>query len=93
MYVAREDGMAEMIRKQVYIEGRQERLLKERAKKYRVTEAELIRRAIDRGLERTAAGVPDPEAWKRVEAFIARHRKQRLAQRKRGWTRDELYDV
>ena len=85
--------MADMVRKQVYIEQRQERLLKERAKKYRVTEAELIRRAIDRGLERTASRAPDPEAWKKVEAFIARHRRQRVAQRERGWTREELYDV
>lgn len=85
--------MAEMVRKQVYIEQRQERLLKERAKKYRVTEAELIRRAIDRGLERTASRAPDPDAWKSVETFIARHRNQRVAQRQRAWTRDELYDV
>jgi hypothetical protein len=85
--------MPEMVRKQVYIEQRQERLLKERAKKYGVTEAELIRRAIDRGLERAASGVPDPEAWKKVEAFIARHRRQRVPQRRRAWTRDDLYDV
>lgn len=82
--------MAEMIRKQVYIEPRQERLLKERARKYRVTEADLIRRAIDRGLEQTAGRIPDPDAWK---AF-----KRRVAPRKgieprtvRRWTRDELY--
>ena len=42
--------MEEMIRKQVSIEPRQERLLKERARSYRVTEADLIRQAIDRGL-------------------------------------------
>ena len=84
--------MAEMVRKQVYIEPRQERLLKERAKKYGVTEADLIRQAIDRGLERTAPQVPDPEAWKQVERFIERRRTGRLRQRKRTWTRDELYD-
>jgi hypothetical protein len=50
--------MAGMIRKQVYIEPRQERLLKERAKKYRVTEADLIRQAIDRGLHRPTAEGP-----------------------------------
>lgn len=85
--------MADMVRKQVYIEQRQERLLKERAKKYRVTEAELIRRALDRGLERAASRAPDPEAWKRVEAFVARHRTPRVTQRQRAWTRDALYDV
>ena len=84
--------MAQMIRKQVYIEPRQELLLKERARKYRVTEADLIRQAIDRGLERTAPQVPDPEAWTQVERFIKRRRTVRLRQRKRTWTRDELYD-
>jgi len=84
--------MREMIRKQVYIEPRQERLLKERARKYRVTEADLIRQAIDRGLPRTAPQVPDPEAWKRVERFIERRRTGRLRQRKRTWTRAALYD-
>lgn len=84
--------MGEMIRKQVYIESRQERLLKERAKKYRVTEAALIRQAIDRGLERTSTRAPDLEAWKAVERFIALRRKGRARQVKRTWRRDDLYD-
>ncbi len=84
--------MEEMIRKQFYIEPRQERVLKERARRYRVTEADLIRQAIDRGLERTATRAPDPEAWKRIERFIARRRTARLRQRKRRWTRAELYE-
>lgn len=84
--------MSEMIRKQVYIEPRQERLLKERAKKYRVTEADLIRQAIDRGLERTATRAPDLEAWKAIERFIARRRMGRVHQGKRTWRRETLYD-
>jgi hypothetical protein len=89
---ARGIAMGEMIRKQVYIEPRQERLLKERAKKYRVTEADLIRQAIDRGLERTAPRAPDLEAWKVVERFIARRRRGRVRQVKRTWRREDLYD-
>jgi hypothetical protein len=84
--------MAKMIRKQVYIEPRQERVLKERAKKYRVTEAELIRQGIDRGLEHTATRAPDLEAWKAVERFIARRRKGRVRQVRRTWRREDLYD-
>ena len=84
--------MAEMIRKQVYIEARQERLLKERAKKYGRTEADLIRRAIDQGLERFAAQVPDPEAWKEFKRRLARHSKEAGPVTIRRWTRDELYD-
>ena len=36
-----------MVRKQVYIEPRHERLLKTRAKQLGVTEAELIRRSLE----------------------------------------------
>lgn len=83
--------MAGMIRKQVYIEPRQERLLKERARKYRVTEADLIRQAIDRGLERTTLRAPDPEAWNAIERFVARRRTRRARQSRRTWRREDLY--
>lgn len=82
--------MGEMIRKQVYIEPRQERLLKERARRYRVTEADLIRQAIDRGLERTALSIPDPEAWKAFKRRIT-PKKREPVRGVRRWTRDELY--
>ena len=82
--------MGEMIRKQVYIEPRQERLLKERARRYRVTEADLIRQAIDRGLERTALSIPDPEAWKAFKRRIA-PKKGEPPRSVRRWTRNELY--
>lgn len=83
--------MAEMIRKQVYIEPRQEQLLKALARKLGVTEAELIRQGIDRGLQHGAEFRPDPAAWKKVERFIlARMRKGALTG-KRRWTREDLY--
>ncbi len=81
--------MAKMVRKQVYIEERHDRLLKERAKKYRVTEAELIRRAIDREVATTA---PDPTAWDELKRRIERYRKKAPRARVVTWTRDELYD-
>lgn len=82
--------MPRMIRKQVYIEPRQERLLKERARRYRLTEADLIRQAVDRGLERTALSIPDREAWKSFKRRIA-PRKGAVRRSLRRWTRDELY--
>ena len=84
--------MARMIRKQVYIEPRQDRLLKERAKRYKVTEAELIRRSIDQALASGAVGVGDPAAWKELKRRIARLRKAQGPARIIPWTRDELYD-
>ena len=83
--------MPQMIRKQVYIEPRQERLLKERARRYRATEADLIRQAIDRGLERTALSIPDPEAWKAFKRRTAPRRRTERRRSVRRWTRDELY--
>jgi hypothetical protein len=84
-----------MIRKQVYIEAHHERLLKERAKRYRVTEAELLRRALDQGLAPTTRppGIPpDPAAWREIEAFLARRRRKRAPRRARTWRREDLYD-
>ncbi len=83
--------MAEMIRKQVYIEPRQELLLKTLAKELGTTEAELIRRGIDRGLEGAGGLRPDPAAWREAERYIlARMRKGKL-KRKRRWSREDLY--
>ncbi len=58
--------MAEMIRKQVYIEPRQDQLLKALAKELGLTEAELIRHGIDWGLASMAGLRPDLAAWTEV---------------------------
>jgi hypothetical protein len=79
-----------MVRKQVYIERRHEQMLKERARQYRVTEADLIRRAIDRGLEGAPSSIPDPEAWKAFKRRTA-PRKGESTRKVRRWTRDELH--
>lgn len=85
--------MSEMIRKQVYIAPRHERLLKERAREYGVTEADLIRQALDRGLSPAAPTTVDVEAWKEMRRYIERHRRPLTAKTaKRRWTRDSLYD-
>ena len=55
-----------MIRKQVYIEPHQERLLKERARQLDVTEAELSRRSLEQGLTGMVPRRPDPEAPSRT---------------------------
>lgn len=81
-----------MIRKQVYIEPRQERMLKERAAAYGVTEAELIRRSLDRGVGGLGTPAPDPAAWEEIERFIARRSGARGRRTRRRWTRDALHD-
>jgi hypothetical protein len=82
-----------MIRKQVSITPRHELLLKERAREYGVTEAELIRQALDRGLGVDAPATTDPEAWKAARRYIEGHRRPLTAKAtKRRWTRDSLHD-
>ena len=88
--------MARMVRKQVYIEPRQEKLLKQRAKELHVSEAELIRRGIDRVVKDapTTESNKDArrEAIKRLFEFIETHRKFDVPQTGRSWTREELYE-
>jgi hypothetical protein len=86
-----------MVRKQVYLEARQARMVKRRAKQRRVSEGEIIRDALD--LSEAAADrqpqTPDPEAGRKLMDFI-----HSLSQRpapserdpERTWTRESLYE-
>ncbi len=87
--------MEQMVRKQIYLEKRQDSQLKRLAQARGVSEAEIIREALDRqlngGTNRPAHY--DPEAWRQIEAFIASLRaKGPLPKRRRDWTREELYE-
>ena len=88
--------MPQMIRKQVYLEQRHDRMLKRRAKQRGVTEAEIIREALDsveiRGGGKQAGG--DSAAAQKALAFMrslaARRRKGPAG---RTWTRESLYEA
>lgn len=84
--------MTRMVRKQVYIEPRQEEFLKRRAREIGVSEAKLIRRGIDQVASAGGALPPDLQAWEEAKAFIAQHRRMEVPQTGRDWTRDELYE-
>jgi len=87
--------MAVMVRKQVYIEPRQEATLKQLAKARGISEAELIRRAIDQhiGGSQRSPLPPDPAAWEQAYQFmLALHARGPIAGRRRMWTREELYE-
>jgi hypothetical protein len=83
--------MPEMIRKQVYIGARQERLLKTLARDLHVSEGELTRRGIDRGLDRMAGVRPGPAAWCEAERYILARMRRGTVRGKRRWTREDLY--
>ena len=86
--------MSRMVRKQIYIEPRQEQTLKRRARELAISEAEVVRRAIDQ-IGRTPTVLSSDlrlSAWQEAKALIEERMKIEVPQTGRSWTRDELYD-
>jgi len=84
--------MRQKVRKQVYIEARQEEMVKRLSKELGVSEAELIRQGLDMVLARGERPVPDPQAWEEELAFIRERAKIPALDGERTWSREELYD-
>jgi len=87
--------MSVMVRKQIYIEPYQDTSLKQLARARGVSEAELIRRAINRqiGEGQGTSLPPDPAAWEQAYQFmLALHAQGPAAGRGRTWTREDLYE-
>ena len=80
-----------MVRKQIYIEARQEALLKRRSKELHVSEAALIREGIDRALLESHGPPPDRAAWEKELRYL-RSIKRSTHPSPRRWTRDELHE-
>jgi len=84
--------MPRMVRKQVYIESHQETTLKKQAKSLGITEAEVIRRAIDRQMISVRLGAKDKKAWEREKTFIANRMAKGPTSRGRRWRREDAYE-
>ena len=87
--------MTVMVRKQIYLEKRQAISLKRQSRSRGISEAELIRQAIDRQIDRESARPlhPDPAAWERAHRFmLALQAAGPIPNRHRRWTREELYE-
>ncbi len=82
--------MALRVRKQIYLEKRQAATLRRQARKFGLTEAELIRRAIDQHV--LASRPRNPDAWKKERAYIQRLIAQGPVPGQRKWRREDLYD-
>ena len=82
-----------MIRKQVYISKRQQQLLNRLARKRKMSEAMLIREAIDHQIQNAGtSSTPNVQAWERAHALMnSLHAQGPLPNRPRQWTCDELY--
>lgn len=83
----------QMVRKQIYIQKRQEVLLKRLAKARGLSEAEIIRQAI----EREASGVPprsvllDRNAWQELINFVEARQISGESGKPYRWNREEIY--
>jgi len=84
--------MGRKVRKRLYIDARQEKMLKRRAKELGVSQAELIRQGLDMVLAGGEGPVPDPQAWEEERAFIRQRANIPALGGERAWTRDELRD-
>ena len=80
--------MARMVRKQVYIEPEQERLLKDCAREMGISEAEVIRRGIIEVAQRRSR----EKAWAEALGVMKERARMKVPQTGRTWTRDELYE-
>ncbi len=91
--------MTTMIRKQVYLEARQDSQIKELAGERSVTEAEIIREAIDLFMAEIKHRRRAQAAWEEAQALMMARAAQGMetgqqfntVREAATWTRDELY--
>ncbi len=83
-----------MVRKQIYLPKRQNQVLKRLAKQRGVSEAEVIRQAVEREAEAATYPIRDEEeSWKRIQQFVAERKATYAGQGKPvQWNRQDLYD-
>jgi predicted DNA-binding protein len=82
-----------MVRKQVYIEPEQEEKLKRLSKRLGVTEAELIRRAIENYVPSEAKRFFDPQAARELMEFLRKWAESRPnGGGTEKWNRDDAYE-
>ena len=81
--------------KQIYLERKQNQQLKRLAETRGVSEAEVIRQALDRQTSGAAERPvpPDPHAWALAyQKMLALQAQGPLPKAERRWTREELYE-
>jgi len=86
--------MKNMVRKQIYIQKSQEERLKRAAEARGISEAEIIRRALENELKRAGYRLAyDSDAMKRLhKAMLAQDKKPPVPKKKRDWKREDLYE-
>jgi hypothetical protein len=84
--------MSSKIRKQIYIAPHQDTLLKTIAQQAGMSEAEIIRQALDRHLGTATSSTLDLMAWENEKAFISQVKNRSPLSGGRDWQREDLYE-
>jgi hypothetical protein len=84
--------MTTKVRKQIYIDAGQNVLIKWLAKSIGITEAEIIRQAIDRHTRSFQFPKRDLTAWQAERTFIAQLMQQGPIPGRRTWRREDLHE-
>lgn len=84
--------MSSKIRKQIYIEPHQDTLLKTIAQQAGISEAEIIRQALNRHLGTATSHNLDLTAWENEKVFIEKVKNRSPKAEGRDWQRDDLYE-
>ncbi len=84
--------MSMMINKQIYIVPDQNERLKCMSAGLGITEAELIRQAIDNHLQTLRAPRRNLKAWEAERVFIQKLMEQAAVPHDRTWNREELHE-
>lgn len=84
--------MTTKIRKQIYLEPEQDLRLKRMSAATGLSEAEIIRRALDARLDESIIQRPDLAAWIREREFIRRLIAAGSVAGGRTWKREDAYD-
>ena len=81
-----------MVRKQLYIDDEQERQLKALSQEMGISESEIVRRLLDRGLfDGTSTSTPRTAVEHHIEAFLSDSEEISKSARLAPYERDDLY--
>jgi sensor domain CHASE-containing protein len=84
--------MSDLVRKQFYITKTQDMLLKEKTKELEMTEAELVRQALNAQLEKIRFTRQPFPVWQEEREFIKELMNKGYIKGGRNWKRDDLHD-
>ncbi len=84
--------MPRKVRKQIYLDPQQDAALKRQAAESGISEAEIIRQAVDNQTRVLRHPVAAQEAWQLEQGFIQSLIAQGPAGSPRTWRREDLYE-